>query len=390
MKIGLITYHSAYNFGSILQAYATQKVLEALGNEVEIINYRMPSQKNYYSLFPKGMNFKTKFKYIFSIPTLPDRRKRQKKYENIISSVFNLSQEFEEPEDVNKIKDNYDIFISGSDQIWNRHSNELFNVDWKKYMGPYLLNFTDKKKISYASSIVNMTDEELLEIKNDLNEFDYISCREESAKQRIEKLLNKQVYNVLDPTFLIKKEKWINFLGNWQNPYTKSKYILYYSLKGTRSLNKDLSYLNKKYVNTGYKIIAIVPLSFVLPYKNVAVASDAAVYDFLGLINNAQCIITDSYHGTILSINLNKNVYSLQESEGKNIRIEQVAEKLGFKERIIYDLRDVNVESVFDYSDVNINIQKKRDTSLNYLIKSIEMLHNQICYKIDGELYNEL
>ncbi len=371
MKIGLITYHSAYNFGSVLQCYATQETLKKLGHDVEVINYRMPSQKNYYSLFPKGMNLKTTLKYLLLLSSIKTRRTRGEKYENIINSIFNLTEEFNEPQEIEKIKDNYEVYISGSDQIWNRYSNELFNVDWKKYMGPYLLNFTNRKKVSYASSICSMNDNELNSIKNQLVEFNHISCRETSGAKRISQLLNRDIESVLDPTFLMNRNEWIDFLKNWKNPYTKEQYVLYYSLKGTRALNHDLKILNRLAEKNKYKIIAIVPLAYVIPRKNIILASDAAVYDFLGLINSSNCVITDSYHGTILSINLNKTVFSLQEKGKTNIRIDDVASKLCFKDHIIYDINDVEVNKKFDYELINQNIDKYRELSLDYLKNAI-------------------
>lgn len=371
MKIGLITYHSAYNFGSVLQAYATQEILKKYGC-VEMINYRMPSQKNYYSIFPKGMSFKTNLKYALSLYTIKLRLKRQEKYEKTFVELFNLTKEFNEPIELSELSETYDIYVSGSDQIWNRHSNELFNVDWLKYMAPYLLEFTHKKKISYASSIVNMDDSDLKQIKDKISDFDYISCREESSANRISQLIKKDVTNVLDPTFLISGDTWKQlYKGKTEITNNLDKYIVYYSLKGTRALNRDLKYLSEKYSNLGYKIIAIVPLAFVYPYKNVIIAADVAVYDFLALLDNANHIITDSYHGTILSINMNKSVFSLQEKPGKNLRIEDVSKKLEFQECIVYDIKDIDFENAFDYTKTNKLIEKYRMLSKEYLDKSI-------------------
>lgn len=372
MKIGLVTYHSSYNFGSVLQAYATQSILQSLGHEVEIINYRMPSQKNFYSLFPVGISKRTYLKNVISIPTLNKRINRKNKYEKTFSKIFNLTEVFEDPQDANKYRVRYDVYVSGSDQIWNRYSNELFNVDWLKYMSPYLLDFTEKKRISFASSIASMKDEDLVLIKDALNKFEHISSREGISTVRLEKLLGRKIETVLDPTLLLNKDDWISFIKDWKNVYTNEKYILYYVLKGAIGINKDLIFLNNIAKDHGMKLITISPLSPIIPDKNIINAADAAVYDFIGLINGAECVVTDSYHGTLFSVNLQKKFFSLQIEKDLNMRVEQMAEKIGFKNRVIYSLNDINIYSEIDYKPINNNIDIYKKESIQYLKNSIE------------------
>ena len=246
MKVALVTFHSAYNFGSILQAYATQEVIQSLGHEVEILNYRMPSQRNFYCLFPLNIGKKAVLNRILALPTLKQQIQRAHKFEWTINNIFNLTEEFREPEDAVRFENQYDLFISGSDQVISCHSNELkFCNNWRKYISPYVLEFTSKKKISFASSPNLMTDQELEMIKPQLEEFDYLSCREETSSKQLSRILHKDVSTVLDPTLMLNKESWLKFLGNWANPYTKEKYIFYYVLKGTKELKRYLRRLVK-------------------------------------------------------------------------------------------------------------------------------------------------
>ena len=106
------------------------------------------------------------------LPQLPKRIIRKNKYENFISKM-NLSKEINSPYEFNNNFKDFDLFVSGSDQIWNLHSNEFINSG-KEYMDPYLLSFTNKRKVSYASSIVNMTDDELLSIKDKLEIINFL------------------------------------------------------------------------------------------------------------------------------------------------------------------------------------------------------------------------
>ena len=201
--IGIITYHSAYNYGSAFQAYATQRAVETLGFDAEIINYRMLEQRRFYSLYkPFKFGKSAVAKDLLQLPIHAKRKKRQQEFEKFFSGFMKLSKEFSEPKDIAQIWNKYDIVISGSDQIWNKHSCELEHNDWK-YMEPYLLKGYAGKKISYASSTASMNDSELNRILPYIKQFSYISMREKSSAERMTKLLGRQVENVLDPTFLL-------------------------------------------------------------------------------------------------------------------------------------------------------------------------------------------
>lgn len=217
-----------------------------------------------------------------------------------------------------------------------------------------------------------MKSDELKEIITDISKFEYVSCREQESSNKLEKMLNRKVETVLDPTLLLYKEEWKKLLHNWRNTYTNEKYIFYYVLKGTRSLNKDLKIICNMAKTRGYKVVTASPLSVVLPNKNIINAIDASVFDFLGLIRDAQYVITDSYHGTLFSINFNKNMYSLQKKPGDNKRVEQIAQELGFTERVIYSLEDINFDSIIDYSIINFNRNNQRKKSIDYLKNAIE------------------
>lgn len=372
MKVGLITYHSAYNFGSVLQAYATQEVIKNLGHDVSIINYRMPSQKNFYSLFPKSLGKKHVLINMLMLPTVGKRILRQEKYEALFVDVFNLTEEICEPEEFGRFSNTFDVYVSGSDQIWNNKSNEYIGVDWKKYMGPYLLDFTSRKKVSFASSPESMTKAEIEQIKDELLKFSKISCREQWSSDLLHNVLKSDIETVLDPTLLLRKKEWLNFASGWSNKYTNKKYIFYYVFKGIRGLNKDLERVCDLAEKKGMQVITSVPLSFVIPRKNLINAIDADSRDFIGLIYNAEYIITNSYHGTLFSVNLNKNFYSLQSEKIEYSRVEQMAKRLGFSDRVIYSLDSVDLNSNIDFIEINKNIDYYSKKSIDFLREALQ------------------
>ena len=238
MKVGLITYHSAYNFGSVLQAYATQETIKKIIGNCEIINYRTDEQRRVYSIFKWGNGFrliKSAIKNFLIIFKYSQRKDREKKYENVFNKLFNLSDTFKEPIDVYNVWDKYDIIVSGSDQIWNKHSNELENVSWE-YMKPYLLSSYTGKKVSYASSLTNMSSEEIDVIIDDIRSFDFVSFRENETCDMMNDNYNLDCYSVLDPTFLLTKEEWIEKLNLKKND---NDYCLFYSLGSFKDIKRE-------------------------------------------------------------------------------------------------------------------------------------------------------
>ena len=238
MKIGLITYHAAYNFGSVLQAYATQEYLKTRFGNCEIINYRTKEQRRVYSVFVWNKGIvgwgKSLIKNILKMSQYKKRKIRQDRYEKLIKEWFALSEECVEPEDVYGIWNRYDLIVSGSDQIWNKMANEMANMPWK-YMMPYLLHGYKGKKISYASSVGNMSDEDLKKIIPEINQFDAVAMREKQTADKLNLLCNKNIASVVDPTFLLNREEWIE---RFNLKETEEKYILYYALKKMTDLGR--------------------------------------------------------------------------------------------------------------------------------------------------------
>lgn len=367
MKVGIITYHSAYNFGSVLQAYATQQILKSIGCDPFIINYRIPFQKDYYGLLGYGTGLKAPLKKIMMIPQLSDRKKRAARYEHFITKRMNLTQEFSNPVEAERFKHSFDIYISGSDQIWNLHSNEFIHSGIK-YMEPYLLKFTNKTKISYASSITNMKDYELLELKPELEKFTAISAREQSASQSLSKLLNREIPTVLDPTLLIDGESWLSIMPNTVEYYVEKSYVLYYSLKNYAETKNDLVSLVNIASKNDLLVVALTPLIPLIKMKGLINAASAGPWEFINLVHRANMIVTDSYHGTLFSINLKKNFMYLRNKNGDHgLRASQLLDSLSIKNRMIDATSEVQLDSKVDYNVTNLALKDKREQSIEYL-----------------------
>lgn len=369
-KIGIITYHSAYNFGSVLQAYATQKVVESMGFSTDILNYRMKSQYQYYSMLHTRQGIKSFLKDMLHFPQIPQYMLRKKRFGKFIREM-NLTEEFREPEDAKLYAERYDTFISGSDQIWNKHSNELISVDWK-YMDPYLLTFTERKKVSYASSVVNMTKEELQHISDKIQKFDAVSFREKQSCEILHETAGIESEAVLDPTLLLGKDSWEAVSGELPEKLRGRKFVLYYALEGVKKTKAVMSKLRRFTEERGCELVMITPLSYAAGGKRVHSMIEAGPKEFLALVQNAELVLTNSYHGTLFALNLGTDFYTLREPASKDNRVISILSLLGLNNRIITSLDEV--PSGFQKIDFAVAWEKKnvyREKSIKYLQKAI-------------------
>jgi len=373
VKIGLITYHSAYNFGSVLQAYATQETLKEIAGNCEIINYRTNEQRRVYSIFSWRKNCTVLFSVYNNVLALlkyHKKKKRRDAYEKLFQEIFHLSEECSEPEDVYRLWDRYDMIVSGSDQIWNKHSVELHYVSWN-YMMPYLLCGYSGKKVSYASSVANMSDEEIEKILPYINQFDSVSMREYSSAKKLNDMCHVRVDNVLDPTFLLSEREWADrFHLQVRN---EPDYILFYALNRRRDIKEVLPIIEKYSDLKGLKVKMITPLGFFKGGKNIEILEEVDPVEFLNLIYNARTVITDSYHGTIFSVNFSKDFYSICGKNPSDFRKTDILERIGLQGRIINSLSDLLDKEYDDiaYSIVDENLKELKEKSLEYLKQSI-------------------
>lgn len=371
MRVGIITYHSAYNFGSVLQAYATQQIVNKIGCKAEIINYRMDSQKEFYAYIHHVNNFKSFIKYMMTFGKRKALKRRAIRFEEFIKENLNLTDEFSGPEEAYVYSETFDIYISGSDQIWNKHSNELKNVDLK-YMDPYFLTFTKKHKISYASSVVNMTDSELLYVAKKIKDFSHISCREQDSADKIAKLINRNVETVLDPTLLLSNFDWEKIMC--RTKIEGKPYLLLYTLATNNHLLKILGEAKKKAREYDLQLVVLAPLATAAPnIYRVKFIRDAGPKEFMRLVYDSKYIITDSYHGTLFSINFQKQFFSMNSLEKSDNRVYQILDRLNLRSRIINYIMDANFTHELDYSKPMYKLEEYKNESISYLRRSLNM-----------------
>lgn len=363
-KIGIITFHSAHNYGAMLQAYALQKKIENMGQEVNIIDYRTSKIDNQYKVFNiKSKNpIKVIKKIITSIRFYKLNSKRFKTFEKFMNENMKLSKRISKIKDLDKYK--FDAYITGSDQVWNPNIvGELSDV--------YTLNFGDNnlKRISYAASIGNGFIEEKYksDYKEKISNINYVSVREEDARRCLKEIINKNIEVVLDPTLLLTKSEWNKEIENYNRE--REKYILAYVVQENEEYLKIVNDLSKK---TGLKVIHFSMKNH--GYKNILKSAyTEGPLEFVNYIKNAEYVVATSFHATVFSIIFNKKFFIVPHKQ-TGARVTNLLDKLGIKGRTFNtyeEFKDVDYTFETDWENVNKKLEEERQKSMNWLNNAI-------------------
>lgn len=370
IKIGLLSIHSAHNYGSVLQAYALQNVLSTYCDKVEIIDYRPDYLQSQYKLFSiksyekyKGIN-KIKI-FLYRILFFYPRYKKYKRFNDFMKNNYNLTKGiYKSYNDLySKELNNYNILVCGSDQIWNTDITNGFDKS-------YYLAFSNKnqKIISYAASLGrNDIDTNYInDYKKYLNRFSKISVREESSVNKFNKLGFLDINVVLDPTLLINEKKWIE-LSEKSRLKLKKEYILVYRLEDTNAFNEIVNYISKK------TNLPIISLNKIKCYKNEKNIPDAGPEDFLKLIMNAHYVITNSFHGTVFSVLFKKSNFIVPNTT-KPARMVDLLKSIGLADRIILNKNEITEAMLYkriEYNSVFDHLNAYRKESYEFLEEAL-------------------
>lgn len=289
-KVGCITFHSAHNYGSVLQAYALQEFIKLNFPDMvyKIINLRTERQREMYSVFPRKASCKYKFFVFFNYFSL---RKKYKNFEKFINTKLELTEEFSD-ENINEEKFNFDYYISGGDQCWN--------IDCADFSWLYYLPFVKKaKKFSYSVSlgprILSASNSIVEKIKNCVSSYDNISLREIGSINQLTKILNKPMQQNIDPVLLLDKDIWTKLAGE---RIEKSAYIFLYILDNDKQAY-DFATRLSKYTNK--KVIIPKPVCRKDFFQHFTNRFDCGPVEFLNYILYADVVISTSFHGCVFA-----------------------------------------------------------------------------------------
>ncbi|SFA82377.1 Polysaccharide pyruvyl transferase [Acetitomaculum ruminis DSM 5522] len=374
MKIGIITFNSAHNYGAVFQVWALQEKLKSQGHEVEIINYRFSAIDNVYRLFKPENKYKNEFlnklhnKNLFRQACKADKHKakRFKAFEKFINDVLPTTKPYYTYNELLNADFDYDIMIAGSDQIWNGDIT-------KGLKASYFLNFGRKetKRISYAASIGKVAfDEEEKEIARQyLKELDYISVREEKAKKAVTELTDKPVDLVLDPTLLLDRDSYDKIKTDVKYP---GEYIFVHNVHLVR-IDERLNEVVEKMIQlTGLPVVNNrVDYDFSKECGKLKVND---VGEFIGTIAGAKYVITNSFHATVFSVIYERNFITVPHHTNPD-RMRHLLSMFGLVNHLIDSVKRVpeNLDKLkIDYGKVEKLKKKSRLVSEEFLKKSLE------------------
>ena len=365
MKVGILTYHRAENYGALLQAYGLRTYLQQQGYEVSFVDYWPKYHKDYFRIFSinqfKRIGVAAKAKYLFgAIANGGMKWRRKHNLQSFMKNQLGLSEEIKYSS--NKVVcSEYDVVVYGSDQIWRKQNLPGCKSFDFWYFGS---DNVAAKKISYAGSMgtINTTPEEDEQLKPYFEKFSALAVREAPLQDYLANM-GLQSTVVLDPVFLLKKEDWRK-LYSAANPKQKGKYILYYNLLSNA---ESTMFANKLSRATQLPIVEISK-KYGIKQLGSRYNHTASVQEFLSLIDHAEYVVSNSFHGVAFSIIFEKQFYAVGMGEKAN-RVLSLLSTLEISERYVSN-GDIPNTSI-DYGNVRERIGKHRDGSEDYLKKAL-------------------
>ena len=359
MKIGILTFHRALNYGAVLQCYALQETLISMGHDVEVIDYRPAYIEKYrkpYSKFAiahrEGIKDKIK-EIIAGTLLIGKKRKGSKAFDSFMKKYLHVSSTLSLPLSTEL---DYDVVVVGSDQVWSPQICFGFDpVYWGEVPG------LGKRYITYSASMGGhnvITDEMWKDVKSKLANYRYISVRE---KQLQDNLLNHCCVDVpvtLDPTLLPSVDVYSKAAIKPSIPH----YVLYFCLENEPGA---LDFAKRIARQMNMPIVRVAAQKeFQKGDEGVIDRYSVTPQEFLGYFKYADVVVTISFHGTVFSTIFKKDFYSLKNP--KQDRALNLLRPLGLESRLVAATDNVEFNPV-DYDGVEKKLAELRESSLDYL-----------------------
>ena len=380
-RIGILTFHKAINYGSVLQAWALQQTLKTNEYDSEIIDYEPKELKHLYETRLKdAKGFKRKLKRFLSLKGKVFLQRE--KFQCFRKEDLYLSKEkYTYNSDFGSIADKYDVIITGSDQVWNTNIEDCDPV--------FFLPFHFKgKKIAYACSVnEGRVNERFPEewLNKWLQQYNFISVREQSGVEKVSSFLdnNMKIYNTLDPTLLLDKEMYNSLIGE---KIKQEHYIFLYNMWTKMEGIQVARKISEKLGLPVYTLTNQMDMIRIIKYSSNGVKVDlqhTGPKDFLNYIYYSDFVITDSFHGTAFSIIFNKEFLTLNAhtDNGKyknDERLKNILSHESLSERFVKigDIDSFDLRKKIDYKIVNEYRENLKSQSLCLLFDAIEGRNN--------------
>ena len=344
MRIGILTFHHAHNYGAVLQCYALKRYLLSQGAEVEVIDYRSPAIIASYkrtNFLPFGSLPLRQWlgRMRFECSILSTRMRRFDAFEAFIQKELR-------PQPVSNIMEHpYDLILVGSDQVWNYHLTQGFDSHyWGEFTRP-----ATTRLATYAVSMHDHWPEEMnQEIAKRLQYFDAISVRENLLQEQLQPLCpKKEISVVVDPTLLIGATEWDKIAIAPRQ--SKRPYLLLYQVL-----------TNPKAEAVAEKVAAQLGLEVVYlcvgpTGRNSRSVRFTSPEEFIGLFKHADFVVSASFHGTVFALQYGKPFYSIRSGKGVDNRVESLLAPLKLSHRFISSSDEVDSPDI-SYSNKQFNV----------------------------------
>lgn len=362
MRVGILTFHNAHNYGAVLQAYALQTKLKELGYDVSIINYCPHYIEDKYKLFFKKNNHLNTFKKIkVNLGLLYTMRRKIKRiscFKKFSKNNLLLTTKLN-PKTL-KLIEQFDCLVLGSDQIWNPLLTDGYDPF---YFGCIEGCNFQGRVVSYAASMEfdKIYDEQkLISLISKVNA---IGVRESGLKKVLETVVNKNIEVNIDPTFLLTSEEWDKISAQVE---INEPYLLIYE---NLTSKKTFEIADKIALKLGLKIKVItVDISW---RDKKHFLSTASPEEFISYFKNAAFVLTTSFHGTAFSIIYNKPFITLRLNQGADKRSESLLKMLNLSSRFL-EPDKFNLLNDIDYYYVNDILNTERNKAITFLRENIK------------------
>lgn len=360
-RIGIMTFHGSQNYGGVLQAYALQTFINGnAGHQAVIVDFRI--QKD--TIFNLNKGWKDLILRMIKILHYSSLKRKAQRFVRFRTEHMQLTRRYRSREELIKWPPEFDVYISGSDQVFHPSWPfvDVFYLDYPTLPG--------SKKVAYAPSFgLNYIPEEMKErIAGLLNRFDFLSAREKGGSDIIRELTGRKAITVLDPVLLVGRDQW-RMIASRVGKLPK-KYILCYALVGNIPQMKIASQLK---IMTGLPIVLLTH-SLYPPTSADLVIRDAGPREFLWLFDHANYIVTDSFHGTAFAVLFEKVFFSYIASPQKSERIYSLLNNLDLEKRVISMENRIRREHLtIDFDALREKLCRTITISTNYLIAALGM-----------------
>lgn len=373
MKASVITLVLSDNYGAILQSYGLAHALKKMGVEAELFRYQ-DWKRVTYGMSKKALLKNKAFKAAKFILT---KGRRKKRFDTFRETYVPMTKKlYRNNAELRQDPGTYDVYISGSDQIWNP---KLFIFDYS-----YYLDFAPEgaKRISYASSFGSADFDPSYKEKCGklLSAYSHISVREKSGEKIVADLCDKEAVTCLDPSLLVTPEEWAPMMAKASEKSKNFKGILCYFMPGDALVNSAIEKIAQQlHKKTGLPIMRIgFKEHQVFRYPKGETDIEAGPAEFLQYFSGAQYVVTNSFHGTAFALNFGKPCYNpindtLPPEKALHERIVSLLTQTEATEQMLPASNPVILDTYpVDIARRSMLLEQLREDSLSYLKNALE------------------